>query len=336
MKLVSVVTPLYNAERFVGATIRSVLDQTHEHFELLVVDDGSTDRSAEVCESFRDERIRVFRQENRGSCRSRNRAIALARGEFVAFLDHDDLWCPQKLERHLEHLERSPRVGVSFCPSVIIDERGQRIGLFQVPQLDSVDARLLLCRNPIGNGSVPVIRREALEAIRFDAVRDGRSEPMYFDDECMGWEDVECWLRIAITTDWRFEGIAECLTLYRLSPNSFSGDPEHKQQCFERGLRKIAAYAEELVEQHAPAARAYHLRYLARRQIMARESKRAVRLLHRALRSWPRIVLEEPRRTLATMVAAYSQRLLPRALYDVFESRAIYHVGQWQATMVKD
>ena len=333
--LVSVVIPLYESERFIEETLRSVLAQTHENLEVLVVDDGSPDASATICESLGDARIRVFRQDNRGSCRSRNLAISRASGDFVALLDHDDLWRPEKLERHLEHLQRSPDVGVSFGPSAFIDESGEPVGLFQVPRLERIDARTILCRNPIGNGSVPVIRREVFEAIRFRAERDGESETMFFDDECMGWEDVECWLRIALTTDWRFEGISDCLTLYRLSPTGFSGDPEWKQQCFERGLRKLATYAPDLVRRHGAAARAYHLRYLARRQIMSRNAGSAVRFAHRAVRSWPRLLLEEPRRTLTTLGAAYLQRLLPRTLYGGLESLAIGRAGRTQARRVE-
>lgn len=333
--LVSVVIPLYRSQQFIEETLRSVLAQTHQNFEVLVVDDGSPDESARICEALGDERIQVFRQENRGSCRSRNFAISRARGAFVAFLDHDDLWRPEKLERHLAHLDRSPEVGVSYGPSALIDEAGDRVGLFQVPLLENIDARLILCRNPIGNGSAPVLRREVLEAIRFDVVRDGRNEAMYFDDECMGWEDIECWLRIATCTDWHFEGIPECLTLYRLSPGGFSGNPEQKQACFERGLQKVSTFAPELVRRHGAAARAYHLRYLARRQIMSRDAKAAVHFSHRALRSWPGLIWEEPWRTLSTLGAAYLQRILPRALYDGFESFAIGRVSRSQARMIK-
>ena len=133
MKLVSVITPLYNSERFIRDALQSVLDQTHSNLELLVVDDGSPDDSADVVESMGDPRITVFRQDNRGPCRARNSAIARAKGDYIGFIDHDDHWAPDKLEKQVAHLEANPTVGVSYGPSAFIDEDGNRMGLYQVP-----------------------------------------------------------------------------------------------------------------------------------------------------------------------------------------------------------
>ena len=99
--------PAFNNEAHVAECIRSVLAQTHRDWELLFVDDGSSDRTVEIAESFRDPRIRIFRNgENAGAALSRNRALREARGEWVAFLDADDWWHPQKLERQLAFMER--------------------------------------------------------------------------------------------------------------------------------------------------------------------------------------------------------------------------------------
>ena len=138
MKLVSVITPLYNSERFIRDALQSVLDQTHTNVELLVIDDGSPDHSADLVESIGDPRIQVFRQSNTGPCRARNSGIARAKGDFIGFIDHDDYWAPDKLEKHIAHLERSPSVGISYGPSAFMDENGDRLGLYQVPQLTGV------------------------------------------------------------------------------------------------------------------------------------------------------------------------------------------------------
>lgn len=104
--LVSIVMPAYNNEQYVGAAIRTVLAQTHRDWELLFVDDASRDRTVEIVESFRDPRIRILRNEkNSGAALSRNRGLREAKGEWVAFLDADDWWHPEKLERQLRFMK---------------------------------------------------------------------------------------------------------------------------------------------------------------------------------------------------------------------------------------
>ncbi|MCB9781532.1 MAG: glycosyltransferase family 2 protein [Candidatus Omnitrophica bacterium] len=106
----TVFMPVYNAEKYVGIAIQSVLDQTYSDFEFLIVDDGSTDGTAEVIGSFDDPRIRVIHQENQGCYPARNRAIAEARGEYLANMDADDLILPEKFEKQIKYLEEHPEV----------------------------------------------------------------------------------------------------------------------------------------------------------------------------------------------------------------------------------
>ena len=125
-QLVSIVMPAYNREAYIGDSIRSVLAQTFGNWELLVVDDASTDRTSAVVESFRDPRIRLFRHErNHGAALSRNHALREARGKWVAFLDSDDLWHPEKLARQVEFMESS---GSGFSCT---DYRAQTDGIWE-------------------------------------------------------------------------------------------------------------------------------------------------------------------------------------------------------------
>lgn len=94
------IVPIYRVEKYIAETIRSVLDQTYENFELLLVDDGSPDRSVEICQQFTDPRIRLIRQKNQGACAARNQGMRAATGDYYAFLDGDDLWLPEKLETY--------------------------------------------------------------------------------------------------------------------------------------------------------------------------------------------------------------------------------------------
>ena len=111
--LVSVIIPTFNCEPWIGETIGSVLAQTHRPLEVIVVDDGSSDRTAEIASRFGDP-VRVIRQANQRVCVARNRGFAESRGEFVCFLDHDDVWFPWKLARQLEAFALRPEAGVVF------------------------------------------------------------------------------------------------------------------------------------------------------------------------------------------------------------------------------
>ena len=122
--LVSIITPCYNGEKYVAHTIRSVLAQTYENWELIIVDDGSTDGSASIIRSFAqtDSRIRFIRQENAGSAAARNAGIRAARGRFLALLDADDVWEPEFLAEQLEFMKAKNAVCVC-CAYRCIDER---------------------------------------------------------------------------------------------------------------------------------------------------------------------------------------------------------------------
>jgi glycosyltransferase involved in cell wall biosynthesis len=323
MKKVSVIIPVYGAEKYIAATMQSVLEQTYKSFELLIIDDGSPDKSIEVCQQFTDPRIKIIRQQNRGLAGARNTGIRHAQGDYLAFLDADDLWLPEKLEKHVEHLENSPSVGVSFSCSAFIDETGKPLGLYQKPKLTGITIPNLLCRNPISNGSAPVIRREVFEAIKFQDNLYGTVEDFYFDDRFRASEDIECWFRIAIQTEWQIEGIPEALTLYRVNSGGLSASVFKQLDSWEQVIEKTRSYAPDLVAQWENPARAYQLRYLARRAITLKDGSIAVKLFHRALATHWRILLEEPRRTLLTWSATYLLWLLPQPFYYQLEGLAL-------------
>lgn len=330
MKKVSVIIPVYKAEKYIAATVQSVLDQTYKNFELIIVDDGSPDKSVEICQQFNDRRIKIIRQQNRGVCAARNAGIRQAEGEYLAFLDGDDLWLPEKLEKHIEHLENSPSVGLSFSHSAFIDEAGEPLGIYQMAKVRDISSELILCRNPIGNGSTPVIRRETLAAIKFQDNVFGSMEDCYFDERFHHIEDIECWLRIHIQTDWEIEGIPEALTLYRVTSGGASTNLARQFESLEKVLEKTRSYAPELVAKWGDAAKAYQLRFLARRAVRMQAASTAVEFAHRALSTYWRILVEEPRRTLLTLAAAYSLWLLPRSLYSQMENFALKMTGSAQ------
>lgn len=330
MTLVSVIIPVYKVEKYVAATVQSVLDQTYKNFELLIVDDGSPDRSVEICQQFTDPRIKIIRQENRGVAAARNTGIRHAQGKYIALLDADDLWLATKLEKHVEHLENSTHVGVSFSRSAFIDEAGEPLGIYQMSKLTDITPLDLLCRTPIGNGSVAVIRKQVFEAIKFQDNLYGTVEEFYFDDDRQlhPSEDVECWLRMALQTNWQIEGLAEALTLYRVNPGGFSAQLFKKLSSWERMLEKARAYTPaELMAKWENPAMAYQLRHLARRAVTLEAGSTAVELIHRSLLTYWPILFEEPRRTIITLSAAYLLWLLPNSVYNQIQTFAIKLTG---------
>lgn len=327
MKLVSVIVPVYKVEDYIAQTIQSVLNQTYPHFELLIIDDESSDRSIEICQQFTDPRLKIISQTNRGLAGARNTGIRNAKGDYLAFLDGDDLWLPEKLAQHIKHLESSPEVGVSFSRSQFIDRHGNSLGIYQMPKLKGITPEHLLCRNPIGNGSAPVIRRETLAAIRFAENRYGTVEDFYFDENFRQSEDIECWIRIAAQTTWKIEGIPEPLTLYRVNAEGLSANILKQLDSWEQVITKHRHHLPELVAQWEKPARAYQMRYLARRAVRLKDGSMAVKLINRALATHWLIVLAEPNRTLLTLAAAYLLKLLPLSFYNQFETWTLKLTG---------
>jgi len=119
---VSVVIPAYNASRTLRATVASALAQTMNDIEVLIVDDGSSDDTLAVARSLESDKVSAMTQRNAGAAAARNTGIRAATGEYVAFLDADDLWLPHKLQRQLEHLERHPQSDAVQCGSYFVDD----------------------------------------------------------------------------------------------------------------------------------------------------------------------------------------------------------------------
>lgn len=128
--LVSIIMPSWNTGKFIGESIQSVLNQTYKNWELIIVDDCSTDNTDEIVASFNDERIRFFRNDkNSGAALTRNRAIRKARGEWVAFLDSDDLWMPKKLEKQIAFMKENGYT-FSFTEYEKIDEESKPLNIY--------------------------------------------------------------------------------------------------------------------------------------------------------------------------------------------------------------
>ena len=185
MPLISVVIPVYNGEKTIAETIESVLNQSFSNFEIVVINDGSQDSTLDVIASIQDPRLKIFSHPNAGLSASRNRGISQSSGEFIAFLDADDLWTPDKLEAQLTALQENPNAAVAYSWTDFIDETGQFLadGSHRTANGD-VYADLLLF-NVLQNGSNPLIRMQAL-------INIGN-----FDESLPSAEDWDMYLRLA-------------------------------------------------------------------------------------------------------------------------------------------
>ncbi|ETX11205.1 glucosyl transferase [Roseivivax halodurans JCM 10272] len=302
MSHASLVVPAYNVESTLGETIRSLLAQTHSDFEIIVVDDGSSDRTPQVAQSFKDPRIQLVQQPNRGLAGARNTGIAHARGRYIGFCDADDLWRPTKLAAHVAHLEARPEVGISYSGSLLVDAEGRATGLAQRPRLRDVTAAHVFKRNPIGNGSAAVIRRAALDAIAYRPEGE-QTRDWWFDETFRQSEDIECWMRMLLSTDWEIEGITGLLTRYRVAPGGLSSALNRQYVSWERMVEKLTPIAPTFMAQHVGAARAYQLRYLARRAVSAGDGPAALENMQGSIASSLRPFAEEPAKSMITLGA---------------------------------
>ncbi|OOE73675.1 MULTISPECIES: glycosyltransferase family 2 protein [unclassified Salinivibrio] len=206
--LVSIITPLYNCESHIHDTVLSVIKQTYPHWELLLVDDCSTDSSLTIALQYAndDPRIRVIRMTtNSGAAVARNAAIKEAEGQFIAFLDSDDLWLPHKLEKQLDFMHQK-NCALSFSAYQKIDERGKDLGVVGVPETVSHQELLKTCvigcltamydSQKIGKVYMPLIRKR---------------------------QDFGLWLSILKKIDIAY-GISEPLAQYRVRRDSISAN----------------------------------------------------------------------------------------------------------------
>ena len=205
--LISIITPLYNSEKYIGETIESVLNQTYKNWEMLIVDDCSKDDGVKVANEYvmRDKRIKLFENEkNEGVSLTRNKAIELANGKYIAFLDSDDLWKKEKLEKQISFMEEN-NIEVSYTGYEKMNEDGSLRGEIKVPE--KLDYKELL-KNCLINCVSGIYKKEKFKIFRFKKTKA---------------EDYIFWLEILKQIGYAY-GIQESLAYYRVSNNSRSSN----------------------------------------------------------------------------------------------------------------
>jgi glycosyltransferase involved in cell wall biosynthesis len=225
MPTVSVIIAAYNHEKYVAETIRSVLDQTYQDFEMVITDDGSTDGTVAEIRRFEDPRIRLFCfEQNLGACAAAGNCLDNAGGKYIAVLNSDDAFLPEKLDQQVRFLNEHPEIGAVFGRARFIDEKGWPAGERNHAYRDAFAtanrprhewlSHFFFEGNCLCHPSV-LIRRECYETVG------------YYDPRLAQLPDLDFWVRLCLKYDIHI--LPEELILFRLSPGSASaGTQEHR------------------------------------------------------------------------------------------------------------
>ncbi|HEY9633636.1 MAG TPA: glycosyltransferase family A protein [Coleofasciculaceae cyanobacterium] len=224
MPKVSVVIPAYNAMAYLPETVDSVLRQTFTDFEVLIINDGSSDNIVEWASGVKDPRVKLISQENQGVSIARNTGIAQAQGEYIAFLDADDLWEATKIEAQVRCLDSNPEVGLVHTWMLLVNKQGKSTGRVMSSQAEGNVWKQLVEKNTIACSSV-MVRRCCFETIGV------------FEPNLNFAEDWDMWIRIA--SRYPFAVIKQPLYYYRQLPNSLSKDYKAIEQYYRLVIEKI-------------------------------------------------------------------------------------------------
>ena len=244
--------PAFNARPYIEEAIRSVLSQDYPAIELIVVDDGSQDGTPEVAEGFGG-RVRVLRQTNAGPAAARNRGMEAARGEFIAFLDADDVWLPGKASMQVRHLQDYPAVSVVF--SDFVRWYSQADGTFLAPPTP-ISANTPQSQAPVQSGWIyKDILLDSLIHIITAMVRRSVIETVGgFDETLATGEDYDFWLRVSHR--FRADKLSRTLACYRIHATSITKIPRRENNEYRVLLKALAAYGPAGPDNVAAPARA--------------------------------------------------------------------------------
>lgn len=268
---VSVVCIAYNSMEFLPRTVESVLGQTFQDFELVLVDDGSTDHVVEWASGLSDPRVRLVSQPNQGIAGARNRGIREARGRYIAFLDGDDLWYPTKLELQVEALDLRPQAGLVHTLVELIDKQDRHLGYSTNMDVQGDARSAILISNFLGTASVVLVRRQCFDELG-----------CFLSDPRVAWcDDWDMWTRIAMT--YAFALVPQPLTRYRLHPNGASAKYRTLIPLVPAIVARLYESAPPELARLQPKTYGTFYCYLGVFALGARNYRDAQRLMHRAL-----------------------------------------------------
>lgn len=248
MPTISVIIPVYNGETTIRETIESVLNQTFTDFELIVIDDGSTDSTWEAIAQISDPRIQAFSYPNCGSNASRNRGLEKSSGTYISFIDADDLWTPDKLESQYRTLQDCPEAGLAYSWTDCIDESSQFLRPDSRATFSGDVFAPMLLAHFLSNGSNPLIRRQVFQKLG------------NFDETLKFAEEWEMYLRVA--RHYPFVVVPKPQILYRQSANSMSMNVAQMEASAIDVIEKTFAQAPEALQYLKPRSLGNIYKYL--------------------------------------------------------------------------
>lgn len=299
MPTISVIIPAYNAEQTILETIKSVQKQTFADFELIVINDGSTDKTMELLNTVQDPRLKVFSYSNGGLPVARNRGIIQATGEFITFIDADDLWTPDKLELQLAALQKNPQAGLVYSWTLVMDEKGEDFYPGKSVSFEgNVHAQLLLS-NFIASGSNVMLRREAIASVG------------EFDATLRSCEDWDYWLRVA--PHWSFVVVPKHQILYRQTSGAMSSKVDVMEKnhliVHERAFQ-VAPPELKILKNQALANIYLYLTQLCLTQVFViSDVNTAGKKLQKAVRLYPKVLFNK--KTITLLIKLLLIRLFP-------------------------
>ena len=282
MPTISVIIPAYNAERTIIKTVQSVLQQTFSDLEIIAIDDGCTDRTLELLQNVEDNRLKIFSYENGGLPVARNRGIARAEGEFISFIDADDMWTPDKLELQLAALQQNSMAGVAYSwTACFIDGQEESIFPYEPVFFEGNVYDKLLVNNIVSNGSNILVRKQAIESVG------------QFETTLKSCEDWDFYIRLA--AQWHFVLVPKHQILYRQSSNAMTSKVEVMEKealrVIERAYQSAPAEYQFLKKRSLAWIYEYCTQQYLKNSTDVKGAKKASQKFGTAIRWYPRILL---------------------------------------------
>ena len=297
----TVIIPCYNAEASLEATLATLRNQSTQDWEAILVDDGSTDNTPALLReaACEEPRFRLLHQTNQGPSKARNAALAFARGTYIAFLDADDLWHPDKLATHLDFFEAYPETDVAFARIAFFKEDPDQPSTFSTVPDHPLSVVDLLRENKVCTMSNLVVRKNAITAL------GGLNENMVHGEDRQ-------WLVRAAASGLTINGINQVLVHYRATVTGLSANLDAMYAGWRMSVETALNMGYEISKLDRRQAEAVYLRYMARRALrLDQPGFIAAAYALKGISLSPSAFLKEVRRGLPTLLGSLSAPFLP-------------------------